>query len=239
MKLTPAMEQFVLHWGEMGTRWGVNRSVAQIHALLFLSERALNAEEIAETLAIARSNVSTSLKELMSWNLVQLVHLKGDRRDHFEAEHDCWVMLRRIAEGRKQREIERITRILRSFFDPSQVQAPEPSQIKRIILIGPYARRSWYEDGRTIYFSAYEFWIVVNHPLFTDERCWQRARDVIRSELGYRCAVDLEFYSKADIRVAKAERDTFILDRIEAGICLYRASRDAPLNARERGEVRP
>ncbi len=140
---------------------------------------------------------------------------------------------------RKQREIEKITRILRSFFDPSQVQAPEPGQIKRIILIGPYARRSWYEDTRTIDFSDYEFWIVVNHPLFTDERCWQRACDVIRSELGDRCAVDLEIYSKSDIRVARAERDTFILDRIEAGITLYRASRDAPLGARDGGRARP
>lgn len=139
---------------------------------------------------------------------------------------------------RKQREIERITRILRSCFAPDRVQAPEPGQIKRIILIGPYARQSWYEDDDTINFSDYEFWIVVNHPLFTDERCWQRARNVIDSELGDRCAVDLEIYSEADIRIAKAERDTFILDRIEAGITLYRASRDAPLNARERGEAR-
>ena len=139
---------------------------------------------------------------------------------------------------RKQREIERITRIVRACFDPEQVQAPEPGQIKRIILIGPYARRSWYEDRHTLDFSDYEFWIVVNHPVFTDECCWQRARDVIASELGDRCAVDLELYAKSDIRIAKAERDTFILDRIEAGITLYRASRDAPLNARERGEVR-
>ncbi|KQZ73879.1 hypothetical protein ASE06_16315 [Sphingopyxis sp. Root214] len=140
---------------------------------------------------------------------------------------------------RKQREIERITRVLRCFFDTSHAQAPEPGQIKRIILIGPYARRSWYEDTRTIDFSDYEFWIVVNHPLFTDERCWQRARDVIRSELGDRCAVDLEIYAKSDIRIAKAERDTFILDRIEAGITLYRASRDAPLGEQERGRARP
>lgn len=131
---------------------------------------------------------------------------------------------------RKQREIERISRILRAFFDPDQVQAPEPGRIKRIILIGPYARRSWYEDKRTIEFSDYEFWVVVNHPLYADERCWRRARDVIRSELGDRCAVDIETYSKSDIRIAKAECDSFILDRIEAGITLYRASRDAPLN---------
>lgn len=139
---------------------------------------------------------------------------------------------------RKQREIERITRIVRTCFDPDQVQAPEPGVIKRIILIGPYARRSWYEDKKTLGFSDYEFWIVVNHPLFTDERCWQRAHEIIRSELGDRCAVNLEIYSKADIRIAKAERDTFILDRIEAGITLYRASRDALLHLGERRETR-
>lgn len=130
---------------------------------------------------------------------------------------------------RKQREIETITRILRCFFNSSPLHAPEPGQIKRIILIGPYARRSWYEDRQTIDFSDYEFWIVVNHPLFTDERCWRRAREVVNRELRGRCAVDLQIFSKSDIRVAKAERDTFILDRIEAGITLFRASRDAPL----------
>jgi hypothetical protein len=134
---------------------------------------------------------------------------------------------------RKQREIEKITRIVRAFFDPTQVQSPEPGQIKRIILIGPYARRSWYEDRQTIDFSDYELWIVVNHPLFKEECCWRRARDVIQRELGDRCAVDLDLYSKSDIGIAKAERDTFILDRIEAGIILYRASRDAPLHDRE------
>jgi hypothetical protein len=140
---------------------------------------------------------------------------------------------------RKQREIERITRILRGCFDSTQMLAPEPGEIRRIILIGPYARRNWYEDETTINFSDYEFWIVVNHPLFKEECCWQRAGDVIASELGDRCAVDLELYSRADIRIAKAERDTFILDRIEAGITLYRASRDAPLISRKREETRP
>jgi len=139
---------------------------------------------------------------------------------------------------RKQREIERITRILRGLFDPSQVQAPEPGRIKRIILIGPYARRSWYEDSRTIEFSDYEFWVVVNHPLFTDERCWRRARATIERELRNGCAVDIKVYSKSDIRTAKAERDTFILDRIESGITLYRASRDAPLFSGDRREER-
>jgi hypothetical protein len=140
---------------------------------------------------------------------------------------------------RKQREIERITRILRGCFDPTQVQAPEPGQIRRIILIGPYARTSWYEDKVTIDFSDYEFWVVVNHPLFKEECCWQRACNVIAGELGDRCAVDLEVYAQADIRVAKAERDTFILDRIEAGITLFRASRDAPLATREHKRALP
>ncbi|WP_447728326.1 hypothetical protein [Sphingomonas koreensis] len=134
---------------------------------------------------------------------------------------------------RKQREIERITRILRGCFDPGQVLAPEPGRITRILLIGPYARRSWYEDKHTLQFSDYELWVIVNHPLFTDERCWQRARNIIERELGNRCAVELNILSKADVRAAQAERDHFILDRIEAGITLYRASRDAPLNTRE------
>jgi hypothetical protein len=134
---------------------------------------------------------------------------------------------------RKQREIERITRILRGCFDPDQVLAPEPGSITRILLIGPYARRSWYEDKHTLQFSDYELWVIVNHPLFTEERCWCRARNIIERELGNRCAVDLNILSKADVRAARAERDHFILDRIEAGITLYRASRDAPLNARE------
>ncbi|MGB3845441.1 MAG: hypothetical protein WA940_06195 [Sphingopyxis sp.] len=140
---------------------------------------------------------------------------------------------------RKQREIERITRILRGLFDPSQVQAPERGRIRRIILIGPYARRSWYEDRRTIEFSDYEFWVVVNHPLFVEERCWRRARATIDRELGNRCAVDLEVYPKSDIRIAKAERDTFMLDRIEAGITLFHASRDTPLPSRDCREERP
>lgn len=127
---------------------------------------------------------------------------------------------------RKQSEIERITRILRGSFDPDLIQAAEKGSVRRIVLIGPYARRSWYEDKKTLECSEYEFWVVVNHPLFADGRCWVRAREMIGIELGDRCAVGLEIYSKADIRIAKAENDCFILDRIEAGITLYRASRD-------------
>src|SRR5262244_900089 len=105
-KLSAAVERFVLHWGDMGGQWGVNRSVSQIHALLYLSERPLTAEEIAEPLGLARSNVSTSIRELLAWNLIRRVPIKGDRRDHFEAETDLWEIVTRIAAGRKERELD-------------------------------------------------------------------------------------------------------------------------------------
>ena len=112
--MPPAVERFVLQWGDMGSQWGVNRSVAQIHALLYLSERPLTAEDIAETLGIARSNVSNSLKELQGWKLIRRVPVLGDRRDHFEAETDLWEMVTRIAQGRKEREIDPAAAALRA-----------------------------------------------------------------------------------------------------------------------------
>jgi len=124
MQLTSVMERFVLHWGEMGSRWGVNRTVAQIHALLFLSDRPLHAEEIAETLAVARSNVSTSLRELQSWELVHVMHLRGDRRDHFEALHDVREIFRTIAEGRKRREIDPTLSVLRDCVTEAGDETP-------------------------------------------------------------------------------------------------------------------
>ena len=111
--LPPAVERFILHWGDLGGQWGVNRSVAQIHALLYLSERPRTAEEIAERLAMARSNVSNSLKELVAWNLIRRVPIMGDRRDHYEAECDVWEMVVRIAAGRKEREFDPALRALR------------------------------------------------------------------------------------------------------------------------------
>src|SRR6476646_251926 len=105
-KLPAPVEQFILHWGDMGSHWGVNRSVAQIHALLYLSARPLTADDIAETLGMARSNVSNSIKELQAWNLIRRVPVLGDRRDHFEAETDIWEVAARIAAGRKEREID-------------------------------------------------------------------------------------------------------------------------------------
>lgn len=113
MSLSPTAQKFVLHWGEMGTRWGVNRTVAQIHALLYLSERPLTADDIVETLGVARSNVSNSLKELQSWKLVRVSHVLGDRRDHFQALQDVWEIFRVILEERKRREIDPTLTMLR------------------------------------------------------------------------------------------------------------------------------
>jgi DNA-binding transcriptional regulator GbsR (MarR family) len=109
-----AIERFVLHWGEMGGQWGVNRSVSQIHALLYLSERPLTAEEIADTLGLARSNVSNSIKELLGWDLIRRVPIRGDRREHYEAEADIWEVFMRIAAGRKEREIDPAIAVLKT-----------------------------------------------------------------------------------------------------------------------------
>jgi DNA-binding transcriptional regulator GbsR (MarR family) len=113
-RLTPAQEKFILHWGEMGTRWGINRTVAQIHALLYLSPQPLHAEEIARLLSVARSNVSSSLRELQSWGIVRIAHVLGDRRDHFESLKDVWQMFQIIVEERKRREVDPTIAMLKS-----------------------------------------------------------------------------------------------------------------------------
>jgi len=128
--LAPAVERFILHWGDMGGQWGVNRSVAQIQALLYLSERPLTAEQIAETLSLARSNVSNSLKELMAWKLIRRVPVLGDRRDHYEAETDLWEMVTRIAQGRKEREIDPAAAALRACLAQAQGD-PRVSEVAR------------------------------------------------------------------------------------------------------------
>lgn len=112
-ELSPAVARFVLHWGDLGSQWGVNRSVAQIHALLFISDDPMTADEIAEKLGMARSNVSNSIKELLGWRLIHRVPIMGDRRDHFDAEVDIWEMATRIAQGRKAREIDPAEEALR------------------------------------------------------------------------------------------------------------------------------
>ena len=132
-KLSPVTEKFILHWGEMGTRWGVNRTVAQVHALLFISPRAMHAEEITETLSVARSNVSTSLRELQGWGIVRVVHVMGDRRDHFESMKDVWEMFRVILNERKRREIDPTLSILREcVLETQKGGAPEAHNRERL-----------------------------------------------------------------------------------------------------------
>ena len=119
-RLSPAIAKFVLHWGDLGGQWGVNRSVAQIHALLFISDAPLTAEDIAEKLSMARSNVSNSLRELLAWKLIHRVPMLGERRDHYAAEGDIWEMATRIAQGRKEREIDPAEAALRECNQEAQ-----------------------------------------------------------------------------------------------------------------------
>jgi DNA-binding transcriptional regulator GbsR (MarR family) len=153
MKLTPVMEKYVLHWGEMGTRWGVNRSIAQIHALLYLSPQPLTAEEIADTLSIARSNVSTSLKELQGFGLVRMTHLLGDRRDHFESIKDNWEMLTLIIEERKRREIDPTLTLLRECVAEAEADKSTDPEVKARIermLSFVDTLNTWYEQVRAL-----------------------------------------------------------------------------------------
>ncbi|MCX4162690.1 MULTISPECIES: GbsR/MarR family transcriptional regulator [Paraburkholderia] len=132
MELTPIAERFILHWGEMGSRWGVNRTVAQIHALLYLLGRPVAADEIADTLGVARSNVSTSLKELQGWRLARVVHVMGDRRDHFETSTDVWELFKLIVEGRRQRELDPTLSMLRESLLSADMSKEEKETEQRI-----------------------------------------------------------------------------------------------------------
>ncbi len=132
MELSNTARRFVLHWGEMGSAWGVNRTVAQIHALLYFHGRPLNAEELAETLSVARSNVSTSLKELQSWNLIRVTHVLGDRRDYFETTADVWELLRTIVRERKHREFDPTVRMLSELVAEDSFQNESPGAQDRV-----------------------------------------------------------------------------------------------------------
>ncbi len=147
--LPPAVQQFVLHWGNLGERWGVNRSVSQIHALLYASERPLTAEDIADTLDMARSNVSNSLRELQSWEIIRAVPMLGDRRSFYEAETDLWTVVTRIAAGRKSRELDPAAVALRQCIDGAQGdRAVSPVVARRLNeMLGFIERTSrWYEQ---------------------------------------------------------------------------------------------
>lgn len=149
----PDAKAFLLHWGEMGTQWGVNRSVAQIHALLYLSDRPLPADEIVEQLGLARSNVSTGLRELQSYAIVRRVHVEGDRRDHFVAETDLWEMLMRIAAERKRREVDPTIALLGQLAERLAADKSAPPQVReRITRMHEFISTlgTWYEQVRVL-----------------------------------------------------------------------------------------
>jgi DNA-binding transcriptional regulator GbsR (MarR family) len=153
MELTPAVRQYVLHWGEMGTRWGTNRTVAQIHALLYLSPEPLRADEICELLSVARSNVSTSIRELQGFGLVRMTHMLGDRRDYFESIHDVWELFRVIIEQRKQRELNPTLTMLRDCAAQVKNEPDtDPVTKERIhnMLEFVESTSDWYEQIRDI-----------------------------------------------------------------------------------------
>ncbi len=149
MKMTPPVEQYVLHWGEMGTRWGTNRTVAQIQALLYLSPEPLRADQICDLLSVARSNVSTSIRELQSYGLVRMTHVLGDRRDYFESIHDVWELFRVIIEQRKQRELNPTLSMLRRCADAVDGDADtDPVTAQRIKNMLEFVETTsdWYDD---------------------------------------------------------------------------------------------
>ncbi len=153
MQLTGSMKQFILHWGEMGTRWGVNRTVAQVHALLYLSPESLTAEDIADTLSVARSNVSTSLKELQNWNLVQIDSRIGDRRDFFETSADVWTLFLTVVEQRVEREIIPTLTMLRRCAIEAQAERPsQPAVTARITAMQSFLEEfyGWYAQIRKL-----------------------------------------------------------------------------------------
>jgi DNA-binding transcriptional regulator GbsR (MarR family) len=147
MALSNAAREFVLHWGEMGSRWGVNRTVAQVHALLYLSVEPLTAEDIAESLFVARSNVSTSLRELQNWQLVQVTHEMGDRRDFFTTSQDVWQLFFTVLQQRVEREIEPTIAALERLAKEARAEK-QPEVTARIATMHAFLEEmhGWYEQ---------------------------------------------------------------------------------------------
>lgn len=146
-ELTPVMQQFILHWGEMGNTWGINRAMGQMYALLYLSPGPLTAEEISETLSLARSTVSTGLRELQGWGIIKVVHVLGDRRDHFEAVSNVWEMFRAIVQERKHREMDPTLALLReSVVELEKSRAEDPHVKERL-----QEMLDFFETASTIY----------------------------------------------------------------------------------------
>lgn len=145
--LTAVQQRFILHWGEMGVRWGINRTMAQIHALLYLSPKPLDAEEICEELGVARSNVSNSLRELQNWGIVKVVHVMGDRRDHFETMTDVWEMFRQVLDERKKREIDPTVEVLRECADAAAKDKDKVTHERLVAMRDFFETMSaWYDQ---------------------------------------------------------------------------------------------
>lgn len=153
MELTPAVQKYVLHWGEMGTRWGTNRTVAQIQALLYLSPKPLRADEIVDLLSVARSNVSTSIRELQSFGLVKMTHVLGDRRDYFESLHDVWELFRVIIQQRKERELNPTLSMLRKcaaeIAEEEQADAITKERVKNMLTFIE-TTSDWYDQIKEV-----------------------------------------------------------------------------------------
>ena len=150
-KLSPVQQKFVLHWGEMGTRWGINRTMAQVHALLFISPKPLNAEEIVGALGVARSNVSTSLRELQGWGIVRMVHILGDKRDHFESLRDVWELFRVVMDERKRREIDPTCQVLdECIAEAAKTNGADDYTVSRLNELRDFmtTTSSWYSQVR-------------------------------------------------------------------------------------------
>jgi len=145
--LTPVQQKFILHWGEMGVRWGINRTMAQIHALLYLSPQPLDAEAICGALGVARSNVSNSLRELQNWGIVKVVHVMGDRRDHFESMADVWEMFRQVLDERKKREIDPTVEVLRQCAEAAEKERDRLTHERMAAMRDFFATMStWYDQ---------------------------------------------------------------------------------------------
>jgi len=152
VNLPPLIQSFVLHFGEMGSRWGINRTVGQIYALLYVSPEPLNADQIVEALGLSRSNVSMGLRELQAWNLVLLRHLPGDRRDYFTTPDDVWQILRVLAEERKKREVDPTLSVLRELLMQKPATAAERHAQARMAEMHGLIERltTWYEDVKRL-----------------------------------------------------------------------------------------
>jgi DNA-binding transcriptional regulator GbsR (MarR family) len=164
--LTPVQQKFILHWGKMGTQWGINRTVAQIHALLYLSPQPLDAETIAVTLSVARSNVSTSLWELQGWGIIRTVQVLGDRRDHYESVQDVWELFRIVLDERKKREIDPTLALLRECV----TEAKGEDKVTRDRLTGLLdffeSMTAWYEQVRRLPVQAVRKFVRLGDKLF-------------------------------------------------------------------------